>query len=565
MPKVTSKGSSGSSEMNFGKNWADVVFNREGSAWDPGTDRGRSTGGGSRRPSLAAKRRFNIAKGEETKNTKLRNEMLEQMIKAQKQKDADRGVGRGGAGKADKRITYGGHPGGQGGFGLFGDAAQGIWHETDTRTGETTMPYAPDSGGFAPDQSTQGAQGNVMMKILQEKLAGMEAKNAPRDTNAPYNPGLNPNLKEGIALVPETGPANLHEGEAVISAPVVKKVMGGEYPNGTTGTPKKPRDYKQVILEGAKSYKDGTGDKEKQESLLETIIEELFSLQQPDADPADYQPGMTRESPGMQPSGIPGALGEAMAEGEQRMLGNQPQPVGPPTEDILAPEEAPFMGEDTDINQLMGDVTGQAPPQSGLPGGATESVGQAGERSFEMTGDPNEPVQQGSTGMSAADEQKKQLQSLNQQAQSMYTSAVTLAAYANERPNSPAAEYLRQQSQERMKSSKQLNMMYQQGMQAQQAVEQQEAEREAQQVAVEHDARARETQAKYESEDRTRKLEREDRGESTKQIASLAKSLAGLEGGDAEKTEDILNQLIMYYMQQGGGFQQGEEAAAGGV
>ena len=182
-----------------------------------------------------------------------------------------------------------------------------------------------------------------------------------------------------------------------------------------------------------------------------------------------------------------------------------------------------------------------------------------------MTGDPNEPVQQGSTGMSAADEQKKQLQSLNQQAQSMYTSAVTLASYANERPNSPAAQYLREQSQERMKSSKQLNMMYQQGMQAQQAVEQQEAEREAQAVAVEHDAKARETQAKYESEDRQRKLEREDRGESTKQISSLAKSLAGLEGGDAEKTEEILNQLIMYYMQQGGGFQQGEEAAAGGV
>ena len=113
-----------------------------------------------------------------------------------------------------------------------------------------------------------------------------------------------------------------------------------------------------------------------------------------------------------------------------------------------------------------------------------------------------------------------------------------------------------------MKASKQLQMMYQQGMQTQQAAEAQSAELEAQEVAAQHDAKARETQAKYESEDRTRKLEREDRGESTKQIASLAKSLAGLEGGDAQKTEDILNQLIMYYMQQGGGFQ--DEAAAGG-
>jgi len=503
--------------------------------------------------------------------------MLEQMIKSQKRKDAQEKAKGRGPSKSSTRTVMGQPPGGKT-VGYFGDIVQAPIHTVDTRTGQANMPFAPERGdvmGGPADPSPSGASpspyaGNVAQSRSQfsdptMQLQWMEAMGLLDNRGAAAGATQPLSREKGIALVPETGPANLHRGEAVISAPIVKKVMGGEYPEGTTGTAKKPpRDYKQVILEGAKSYEHGTGDPKKQEGILEAVLAELAEL---------VQPGEMGEG-ALEGQFFGGGLGEetipegmsllpetGLEPGEKFVAGQEyggPPQGGPPTEDITAPEEAPFAGEETNIGQLMGGITDQPTPDTGYDE-ITESVGAGGERKFDVTGDPNAPK-----GPSAQDLQKKQLESLNEQARSMYTSAVTLATYANERPNSPAAQYLNQQSQERMKASKQLQMMYQQGLQTQQAVEQQEAEREAQEVAAQSDAQARETQAKYESEDRQRKLRREDRGESTKQIASLAKSLAGLEGGDAQKTEDILNQLIMYYMQQGGGFQGEGAGVAGG-
>ncbi len=583
MPKVTSKGSSGSMNMDYGPNWADVIFDRKGSARDPGKSTGTGApakGFGALGGGLVGKGPSHIdeMKGHARKNAMLRSRMLEQLIKAQKKKDAQyNGPGQGS--RRSSKFTYGDTPGGKT-IGYFGDIVQSNLHKTDLDTGETTMPYAPESGAVAggPAEASPSAgpsdtyKGNVaksqgqfsdpVMQLQWMKAMGM----IPNDAT---NPNL-PNREEGIALVPKTGPANLHKGEAVISAPVVKKVMGGDYPNGTTGTPKKPRDYREIILEGAKSYASGTGDAKAQEGIMKGVLDELEGIQSykdGTGDEDDQENLMERILEEMMGPFFGGAVGEGTSVAQEffqptgkeqgETFSPEPSVGGPPTEDITAPEEAPFTGPETNINQLMGDVTGQAPPDPGYDE-ITESVGPGGERKFSGTGDPT-----AAKGPSAQDLQKKQLESLSEQAKSMYTSAVTLASYANERPNSPAAQYLNEQSQQRMKASKQLQMMYQQGVQTLQAAEAQEAEQEAQGIAAEHDARARETQATYESEDRQRKLDREDRGESTKQIASLAKSLAGLEGGDAAKTEEILNQLIMYYMQQGGGFQEGGATAGG--
>lgn len=526
MPRTSVRGRGGGGfTSTYGPNFADVVFSREAPS---------GAGRGSFRKKLDSARR----RGSQSTREKLREEMLRAQIDAFKEQAFP---GRGGFGS--KKAT-------------------------------------PD-----PLDRYARAQANLLTTADPRLAAAYTADPARYNALVGTIRGLGPELtqaglmqsgklyaaKKGISRVPETGPAILHEGEAVISAPVVEKVMGADYPKGTSGKRNelKKRDYKDIIMGGMTAYQEGTGDKKKQEDILTSVIDELFKKMGvfPTAEgpsPEQYLPGLTPESPGAGQLEVdPFEQYPVQMPEEEMGLPGPPAAPAPESQFGAGGLEAagPDAGVLSQIEELAGperspaDVGREA--AGGTPtgyGDIRESVGEAGERKFTTTGEPPPPP-------TAMDIQKEQLDRLLEQAQSMYTSAVTLASYANERPNSPAAQYLMAQSQERMKASKQLQAMYQQGATSLQQAEAQQAETEALETAAIADAQAAAQGARYTAEGKVREEDLKGRQESAKNLQGLLKVLAEV---SPDRAEEVISQILMFYLSGAGYGDVAQEFAAGG-
>ncbi len=411
-----------------------------------------------------------------------------------------------------------------------------------------------------------------------------------------------PSKEEGGGI-PKTGVYQLHEGEQVIPAPeklqemVMDMMLGRQskgkkkgkgYEEGTVGYQEGTDGAARAIMEaifgptgGDPYYGEEEGFVGPPESLAEMSPEEKSFVSGPlgrlfgsgseldeeggelarhkvaaqrrlGPEPDDYEPAWKEVVQGLAfgPQGPPaGSPFAAQPEQAAEPPPAQPQMMGPPTplpQAAPSPEPSPFQGYTGQVSESVGEA-GTSKGYSGIFGESTERKG--GERSFQLTGTPETP---GEAQKRQFDKETEAIGIMNDEASSLTRSAATFRSYAEQRPNSPAADNLREMAKEREARAQSLGKnasMRKKQMDEMQAFQ---GQAEAQQIAARLEAQGRLGAAQIETEGKAREgqADRQSReaSDALKRMTEIFRGYAGTEGVDPEQLEKIFEYLMPLFM-----------------